>query len=67
MEKVYVKIIFIYTFFLLFAATVKVRLPPSKKKFCFINVTESPLNMMKNAFYFILKALFVLKKFKFLS
>ena len=30
-------------------------------------VTESPLKMMKNAFYFTLKALFVLKIFKFLS
>ena len=29
--------------------------------------TESPLKMMKNAFYFIIKALFVLKIFKFLS
>ena len=29
--------------------------------------TESPLKMMKNAFYFILKVLFVLKTFKFLS
>ena len=28
---------------------------------------ESPLKMMKNAFYFILKALFILKIFKFLS
>ena len=28
--------------------------------------TESPLQMMKNAFYFTLKALFVLKIFKFL-
>ena len=28
--------------------------------------TESPLKMMKNAFYFTLKALFVLKTFKFL-
>ena len=28
---------------------------------------ESPLKMMKNAFYFTLKALFVLKIFKFLS
>ena len=28
-------------------------------------VTESPLNMMKNAFYFTSKALFVLKIFKF--
>ena len=29
--------------------------------------TKSPLKMMKNAFYFTLKALFVLKIFKFLS
>ena len=29
--------------------------------------TESPLKMMKNAFHFILKALSVLKIFKFLS
>ena len=28
--------------------------------------TESPLKMMKNAFYFTLKAFFVLKTFKFL-
>ena len=30
-------------------------------------ITESPLKMMKNAFYFTLKALFVLKILKFLS
>ena len=30
-------------------------------------ITEIPLKMMKNAFYFTLKALFVLKIFKFLS
>ena len=29
--------------------------------------TESPLKVMKNAFYFTLKALFVLKIYKFLS
>ena len=29
--------------------------------------TESPLKMIKNAFYLTLKALFVLKIFKFLS
>ena len=28
--------------------------------------TESPLNLMKNAFYFTLKAAFILKIFKFL-
>ena len=44
----------------------KVELSPSKK-ICVICLIESPLEMMKNAFYFILKALFVLKIFKFLS
>ena len=39
--------------------------PP--KKICFICLIESPLKMMKNAFYFILKALLVPKIFKFLS
>ena len=29
--------------------------------------TESPLKLMKNAFYFTIKALFVFKIFKFLS
>ena len=37
------------------------------KKNIFICFNESPLKMMENAFYFVLKALFVLKKFKFLS
>ena len=45
---------------------VKVGLSPSQKN-CVICFTGSPLKMMKNAFYFILKALFVLKIFKFLS
>ena len=44
----------------------KVRLSLSKKK-CFICFDESPLNMMKNAFYFTIKFLFALKIFKFLS
>ena len=35
-------------------------------KHFFISFNESPLKMMKNAFYFILKALFILKIFKFL-
>ena len=45
---------------------VKVGLSSSEKilVICFI---ESPLKMIKNAFYFILKAFFVLKIFKFLS
>ena len=45
--------------------TFKVRPSPSKKiVICFI---ESPLKMNDDFFYFILKALFVLKIFKFLS
>ena len=45
---------------------IKVGLSPSKK-ICVICLIESPLKMMKNASYFILKALFVPKLFKFLS
>ena len=37
---------------------------PKNRVICFI---ESPLNMIKNAFYFTLKALFFLKILKFLS
>ena len=44
----------------------KVGLSPSKKT-CVICFIERSLKMMKNAFYFILKALFVHKIFKFLS
>ena len=46
--------------------TLKVGLSPSKKVsvICFI---ENPLKMMKDAFYFIVKALFILKIFKFSS
>ena len=36
-------------------------------KILFVCFNESPLKMMKNAFYFILKALFVLETFKFRS
>ena len=39
---------------------------PSKKN-CIICFIESPLKIMKYAFYFILKALFVLKILRFLS
>ena len=45
---------------------VKAGLSPSKNNF-FICFNDSPSKMMKNAFYFLLKALFVLKIFKFLS
>ena len=44
----------------------KVGLSPPKK-ICVICLIESPLKTLKNDFYFILKALFVLKLFKFLS
>ena len=37
------------------------------KRFLFICFNESPSKLMKNAFYFILKALFVLEIFKLLS
>ena len=37
------------------------------RKIIFIRFNESPLKTMENAFYFILKALFVLEIFKFLS
>ena len=42
----------------------KVVLSPSKKN-CVICLIESPLKMMKNVFYFILKVLFILKIFTF--
>ena len=44
---------------------VKVGLSPSKK--CVICFIKSYLKLMKNAFYLILKVLFVLKIFKLLS
>ena len=37
------------------------------KKFCVIRFIENPLKIMKNTFYFILKALFVFKISKILS
>ena len=50
---------------LILLKVVKVGLSPSKN-FCVICFIESPLKMIKNSF-FILKALFVLQIFKFLS
>ena len=41
-------------------------LSPPKQIALFVSI-ESPLKMRKNTFYFILKAFFVLKIFKFLS
>ena len=48
------------------AAVFKVGLLPSKKV-GFICFNGRPFKMMENAFYFILKALFLVKIFKFLS
>ena len=47
-----------------FAKAINVRLSLSKKLF-FICVNDRSSKMIKNAFYFIVKALFVLKIFKF--
>ena len=44
----------------------KVWLSPSKKV-AFISFNESPLKTMKNAYYFMLKVVFVLEVFTFLS
>ena len=44
----------------------KVGLSPSKK-ICVFYFTGCPLKMMKNAFFFILRALFLLKICKFFS
>ena len=44
----------------------KLGLSPSKKV-VFLCFNESPLKMMKNVFYFMLKTLFVLEIFQFLS
>ena len=46
--------------------TFKVGISPSKKS-CVIYFIESTFTIIKNALYFILEALFVLKIFKFLS
>ena len=56
----------IFGWFLVFSSVIKVGLSLSKKA-CVISLIENPLEMMKNAFYFILQALFVLKLFKLLS
>ena len=37
------------------------------KNICVISFTKSTLKMIKNALYFVLEALFLLKIFKFLS
>ena len=52
---------------MMFFIKFKVGLSPSKKKKIFICFNESPLKIMKKAFYFVLKALFILKIFKLLS
>ena len=52
-----------YLFELIFLLKLYSNLPP-KIVICFI---ENPLKMMKNTFCFVLKALFILKTYKFLS
>ena len=61
LESTKIQLAIIYHSFLF-----KIGLSASKKHFliCF---NDSPSTMMKNGFYFILKALFVLKIFKFMS
>ena len=46
-----------------FSKLLKVGLLPSQTKKYFICFNESPLKMMKNAFYFILKTPFVLSRY----
>ena len=53
--------------FIVNAQHIEVRPLPSKKKFVVCFNDNSPSKMMKNAFYFTLKALFLLKIFEFLS
>ena len=53
-----------FFYFLYFLIPLKVGLSPSKNN-CVICFIESPLKIMKNAFYFILKALFIFKICKF--
>ena len=55
-----------FDLFHMFTQSVKVGLSPSKNYF-YLLIYYFYLKMMKNAFYFILKAFFVLKIFEFLS
>ena len=66
LKRIFVSQVFRFYIFLFCLILFKVGLSPSKK-ICVIYVTESPLKTMKNAFYFILKAFFVIKIFMFLS
>ena len=54
-------IFYLMTFFI---KNLKVGLSPPRKD-CVISFNETPLKIMKNTFYFVLKALFILKIFKF--
>ena len=62
----YIFIIIIFNIRFTVMVIIKFGFSPSKKVI-FICFNESPLKMMKNTFYFILKALCALKIFKFLS
>ena len=66
-EKLNVSIcLYLLFYYSLMQRLFKVGVSPSKKK-NIVCINDSPSKMLKNAFYFILKALFVLKIFKFLS
>ena len=58
---------FVFTIYLVLFKIRKI--PKSKshlsKKYCFICFNKSPLKAMENAFYFVFKAISVLKIFKF--
>ena len=62
-KKFTLKQLSFYLFSTIWIIIIKIGLSPFKKKFIYFN--DSPSKMMKNAFYFILKALFVLKMFNF--
>ena len=62
-------IINIFGFFFIIFCTWKGFLKSDSQlpKYCFICLNKTPLKMLENANYFIIKALFVLRIFKFLS
>ena len=66
LHKTWLKTLAFFFVYVSRGVAIKVGVSSSKKN-CFICFNESPLKKMENTFYFILKALFFLKIFKFLS
>ena len=66
-ERIVIRVIFKLKFWKLgkFSQKSKSDSHLPKKKFFFICFNDSPSKMIKNAFYFILKAIFILKVFRF--